>query len=65
MLVLAGTEFVFFIVGGVGLCFVLGLEMLTMQDYFVAAVSVKAFSASHTITPPRGWRCTRSYEGTV
>lgn len=38
MLVLAGTEFIFFIVGGMGLYFVSGLEMmLTMQGYFVAA----------------------------
>lgn len=38
MLVLAGTGFVFFIVGGRGLCFVFGLEMmLTMQGYFAAA----------------------------
>lgn len=38
MLVLAGTEFIFFIAGSVGLCFVFGLEtVLTIQGCFVTA----------------------------
>lgn len=37
MLVLAWIELVFLFVGGMGMRFVFGLKMFTMQRYFVAA----------------------------